>query len=395
MAHGREGPDIVMNTRYAGASEVRAVSVHEKKRTPDGVSAIDPERKHLNKVVIGPATQQEALEGLWASGVAAPAKQSESPYVQMVISAGPSFFRPDGQGPGQWDESRLQAWRVKTEQWLKDEYGADLVHLSLHLDEDTPHYHALIVPTYEKRPRVPGKRKRGETEEAFKARRKAAQDAFGVRAAGRSSCEQWARPYARMHARKSYHRAVQSLGLGYGRDFVEEGLPPPEHRTTGQWVREQAAEAKVSKEEAKASKEETTAFMEETKALRKATADKLKETLDNLNAEKAAFQAERSAARAEIEEDRKEVRGYRRHFLSLLDQAADFLRMPNLPDAVRKAGAALFTAAGRPVPQPVQKAEGGTGMRHLKRLTAHSQQSPVSALPEQSAPETDGDRLSM
>jgi len=159
----------------------------------------------------------------------------------MVLSASPSFFRAPGQGPGQWDDKSLEEWREATLTWLLDEYGSDLVHASIHLDEDTPHIHALIVPTYEKAARKPGKMKRGETPEAFEER-KAAAAASVVRTAGRSSCEKWSRPFARRCARQSYHAAVESLGLGYGRDFIEEGAPSPSGQTTAQWVRQRAAE---------------------------------------------------------------------------------------------------------------------------------------------------------
>lgn len=252
MAHGRPGPDIVMNIRYAGGSEIRSVSVHEMKRTPDGASAIDSTRSKLNEVLEGPATQSQALDELWAKGVQPPTGQAERPYVQLVLSASPEYFRGPGQGPGQWDEARLKAWKAATMGWLREEYGEDLVHASLHLDEDTPHIHALIVPTYEKRPRMPGRRKRGESEEAFQARRREAENAFGVRTAGRASCEQWSRNYARRYARKSYHARMSPLGLGYGRDFVEEGKPSPDHKTTGEWVREQAAEVIKAKAEVEA-----------------------------------------------------------------------------------------------------------------------------------------------
>lgn len=241
MAHGRQGPDIVANIRYVGMSAIRAVSDHERYRTPDGASAIDPTRSHLNEVLHGPATQQEALEALWATGVKKPAAQAETPYVQMVLSASPGYFRAPGQGRGQWDQEKLKAWLDATMAWLRREYGADLIHASLHLDEDTPHIHALIVPTYRKAKRMPGRMKRGETPAEFEAR-KAAALASTIRAAGRSSCEQWARPMARRLARKSYHEAVEDLGLGYGRDFIEEAQPSPSSVPTGVWVRQKAAD---------------------------------------------------------------------------------------------------------------------------------------------------------
>lgn len=244
MAHGRTGPDIVMTTRYVGASAIRAVTEHEMERTPDGSSAIDPLRSHLNEVLHGPRNQQEAVDNLWDKGVKKPAKQAENPFVQIVISASPGFFRGEGQGSGEWDPEKLQAWKEATLKWLRTEYGRDLAHVSLHLDEDTPHMHILLVPTYDKAARKPGRMAKGETEAAFAARKAAAENAEPVRTVGRSSNTYWKRNYARRIARQSYHEAVSSLGLGYGKDFIGEDEPSPERKETGTWVREQAAKVK-------------------------------------------------------------------------------------------------------------------------------------------------------
>lgn len=257
MAHDRDGPDIVMTIRYAGASEIRAVTEHELNRTSDGSSAIDPARTHLNEVLHGPQTQQEAVQKMWADGVRKPTKQAEDPFVQIVLSASPEHFRDEGQGPGQWNEAKLKAWKDATMKWLRKEYGADLVHASLHLDEDTPHIHVLIVPTYSRKSRKPSRRKKsGETEAEFAERLAAWEaDPGSTRTAGRSSSPYWSRMWCRLEARKSYHRALAKLGLGYGKDFVGVDEPSPEHKTTGKWVREQAAaladrEAALDKREA-------------------------------------------------------------------------------------------------------------------------------------------------
>lgn len=178
---------------------------------------------------------------MFESGVQKPAKQSEAPFVQMVLSASPSYFRDEGQGPGEWNPEKLDAWVESTMAYLKDNFGSDVIHVALHLDEDTPHLHVLIAPTYEKKPRVPGKQKRNETDEEFAARKEAAKTAPGVRTVGRASNEFWKQNYCKRKARQLYHAAVEHLGIGYGKDFVGEGLPSPEHKTTGEWVREQAA----------------------------------------------------------------------------------------------------------------------------------------------------------
>lgn len=243
MAHNRTGPDIVMQVRYVGASEIRAVSLHSVERTADGWSAIDTSRSPQNRVLHGPATQQEALEEMWAKGVKRPAKQSEAPFVQMVLSASPGYFRAPGQGPGEWDADKLAAWEAATLKWLRDEYGDDLAHVDLHLDEETPHMHVLIVPTYGKKARKPGRQKRGETPEAFAARVAITAERPAERAAGRSSSPYWSAPFARRDARRSYHARLETacLGIGYGRDFIGEDAPSPQSKTTGAWVREQAA----------------------------------------------------------------------------------------------------------------------------------------------------------
>lgn len=368
-------PSVVMNIRYVGQSAIKAQSHHEKHRTPDGASAIDPVRSHLNKVLRGPATQSEALERLWSKGVKPPATQSETPYVQMVLSASPEFFRDPGQGPGQWNKRRMREWGQRTFDWLREEYGADLVHASIHLDEDTPHIHALVVPTYDKKPRKPGRRKRGETEEEFEARKRRAEDADAVRAVGRSSNEKWRKKFARRDARKSYAVAVAGLGIDYGRDYIAEGEVGPKHKTTGAWVKEQAAA--VAQGSAKLKEDRNT------------TAAQVRMLWDDLEGQKQALATDR----ATLEEERAEARGVLKRLNGLLDKAEAFLRRPDLPSLARQAGAALMRAAGRPVPPPdaVTGHGGGVNPDRLRRLTGIEKPAPASAPPKQPVPESGHD----
>jgi vacuolar-type H+-ATPase subunit H len=250
MAHDR-GPDVVMNIRYAGHSEIGAVTDHENNRSADGFSAIDPLRTHLNQILHGPSNQQKALDEMWEKKIRKPAQQSEKPYVQMVISASPEFFRGDDFGRGEWDQSKLHVWVKETMVWLRKEYGDDLAHVSLHLDEDTPHFHILIVPTYLRKTRRPSQRiKSGETDQQFADRMvEWESDGASTRTAGRSSSEYWSKMWCRRDARKSYHAAVVDLGLGYGKDFIGAKEPSPQHKTTGKWVREEAVRLQEERHE--------------------------------------------------------------------------------------------------------------------------------------------------
>lgn len=140
---------LVFNIRPATASDVRNLSAHELQRAPDGNSAIDPARSHLNRVLIGPRTQSEALDALFASGVQRPAAQSEAPYVQIVLGASAEFFRPDDpEAAGTFQAERVEQFEREATAWLKATFGDDLIHAATHLDETTPHMHVLVAPTY-------------------------------------------------------------------------------------------------------------------------------------------------------------------------------------------------------------------------------------------------------
>lgn len=235
-------PDLlVLDLKPVSASQVRAIDRHDQHREPDGTSAIDLERTRLNCVLHGSEDGPSAsLKDFYASGVRRPAKQAESPYLSAVLSASGSYFRPENpDAAGTWDEERLAAWRDRSMAWLQAEFGDDLVHVALHLDETTPHLHALIAPTYEKKKRMPGRRKKSETEADFQERRRIAQEDPGVRTVGRSSHEA-------LSERGSFHQlrtrlavAVANLGIEYGEDRSPDAPPG---MSTAEWVRQQAVD---------------------------------------------------------------------------------------------------------------------------------------------------------
>jgi hypothetical protein len=250
--------DLVFNIRPASSSAIRAMDRHERHRSPDGASAIDPSRSHFNTTLHGSdAGPLAALDDLYEGGVKRPAKQAESPYLQIVISASPGYFRPgDEAARGTWDQDLLDAWRTRTMEWLREEFGGDLVHASLHLDEDTPHIHALVAPTYSKKPRVPGRRRKTETEDAFQDRRRAAQESEGVRTVGRASHAELSQPGSFQRLRERLAVAVHDLGIEYGQDRTPDA---PETKTTREWVREQAAQVKQDREQIERERSEITA----------------------------------------------------------------------------------------------------------------------------------------
>lgn len=215
---------LVFNIRPASVSQIRVLSTHCSDRKPDGWSAIDLARSHLNQLLHGDDTVSSSLEHWYQrTGAKKPAKQAEAPFITIVMSAAPELFI---------DDDTTLAFSARCLDWLKAEFGDDLVHAELHLDETTPHLHAVIAPTYSKKKRMPGRKRKNETDEEFQARKAAVAAAPGVRTVGRSSSK-WAYADSFDDLRKSAVTALSDLGVVYGdvRRVGEKG------QATRDWVK--------------------------------------------------------------------------------------------------------------------------------------------------------------
>ena len=77
---------------------------------------------------------------------------------ELLLTASPEYFRPeDSSEYGAFDSTRLDDWLKQNRAFLTEKYGANLVAVDLHLDEATPHIHALVVPIVEKQQKLRGK----------------------------------------------------------------------------------------------------------------------------------------------------------------------------------------------------------------------------------------------
>lgn len=66
---------------------------------------------------------------------------------EVVLSASPGYFRPGREAIGGiFDPDRTKAWARITLTWAKRQWPDQLAAAVLHLDEQTPHIHLLIVP---------------------------------------------------------------------------------------------------------------------------------------------------------------------------------------------------------------------------------------------------------
>lgn len=66
---------------------------------------------------------------------------------EIVLSASPSYFRPGREEvAGVYDVDRVKAWASVTLAWAKRTWPDQLAAMTLHLDEQTPHAHLMVVP---------------------------------------------------------------------------------------------------------------------------------------------------------------------------------------------------------------------------------------------------------
>jgi len=110
-------------------------------------SNADPIRSPLNQILIGPGSGADlglmAAERIGQQKIRKDARWA----VEMMLSASPEYYRPGDPGQaGKWEDDKLQAWLQAAEKWLNDNYGNNILSAILHLDETTPHIHALIMP---------------------------------------------------------------------------------------------------------------------------------------------------------------------------------------------------------------------------------------------------------
>lgn len=205
---------------------------HRVKEVTKNDPRIDPARSHLNEHIIKTAeTVEEAVQKRLDDAGTQPTKHSIYTAQEIVLSASPEYFRPDydrkdPNGKGKYDPDRLDKWKNKTMEWLEKEYGrANLVDVVLHLDETTPHIHAVVVPIAEvelKKKRTPAEIKAGKENETYTKLKYKRTEFFDKHCLKRIQAE--------------YGEFMNELGLYRG---VPRNLTKKNHQTTQDWHRDQ------------------------------------------------------------------------------------------------------------------------------------------------------------
>ena len=115
---------------------------HHHARTKDTPNA-DIELKHENELLAGqrselvPEIVRQRISAIEEKNGRKTRKDAVA-CVEVLMTASPEFFK---------DKEQVQAWAKQSVNWVKEHFNEDnVVNAVLHLDESTPHIHAVVVP---------------------------------------------------------------------------------------------------------------------------------------------------------------------------------------------------------------------------------------------------------
>lgn len=138
------------------STQSKQASAQGHNRREIEVKNADPDGVHITLIGEGKTIPELVDERIEAEGVKP--RSNAMKAQEIILSASPEYFRPDSPGEwGKYDPARLDAWQARTVQFLEAKYGANMVSLDLHLDEATPHLHAVVTPIMERERKHRGK----------------------------------------------------------------------------------------------------------------------------------------------------------------------------------------------------------------------------------------------
>lgn len=98
----------------------------------------DPKRKRKNKILIGDKNIYENVKK-YIYGIKV--RSNANLAVDLVLSAGNGFYYS-------LPKEEQEIWIQENIRFLKNNFGDNCIYAVLHMDETTPHIHALIVPRF-------------------------------------------------------------------------------------------------------------------------------------------------------------------------------------------------------------------------------------------------------
>jgi len=268
---------------------------------------VDPNRVHLNKQLIdypdGVNTRTEAIEyRIQNAGLSRKVGKNQVKVIRVLLSGShDDMLNLQQQG-------KLDDWCQDNINWLEKTYGKEnVVSATLHLDEQTPHIHASVVPIVQRERRQKAVKK---TEEAGKPKRQYKKKNPNR---PRLCCDDVMAKVKLIEYQDSYGEAMTKYGLIRG-----EKNSDARHITLTEFYRNQAVECKnlqeniglllaqedaklLSIEELRRKEEEAKLKSEQAERLKQEKEAELKKTEENLSHIKGQLKTEKfKGAAAEV-----------------------------------------------------------------------------------------------
>ncbi|WP_176316976.1 MobV family relaxase [Burkholderia vietnamiensis] len=132
---------ILRTQKLRNISHLRAAAGHNDRSIPPAHAKPGQDTKPVSG--FGPLKAAEVVGGVLAR-IPAQRRKDAVLAIEQVLTASPEYFTFGTKGG--WNKSRLKVWANSALEWLKREHGENLVAVTLHLDETSPHLHAIITP---------------------------------------------------------------------------------------------------------------------------------------------------------------------------------------------------------------------------------------------------------
>ena len=120
---------------------------------------IDPTRTHQNRLIVGSRDLDAAAEKrIQEAGISRKLQSNSRRYKQILLSASPPRIHEIFGDP-----ALLQRWIDKNLKFLYDTFGQEnVINVTLHMDEKSPHLHCSVVPITDQPARSNGRERKTE-----------------------------------------------------------------------------------------------------------------------------------------------------------------------------------------------------------------------------------------
>ena len=146
----------VQKVKDKGRSTPESVGGHIARTRP--CPAADAAKTHLNRVLIGRQADdlRDRIDAtMRRAGLEPESRRADATVANdLMLSISPAWFRPDDpERYGHAETARIERFREVAVDWIRENFQGRCVKATLHLDEATPHIHAVVVPLL---PAAPG-----------------------------------------------------------------------------------------------------------------------------------------------------------------------------------------------------------------------------------------------